>query len=319
MKISFIVIGRNEGVNLSKCLKAVNSLRHKNRDYFTELIYIDSDSSDDSIEIAKGFNPDKIFCLSGELNAAVARNVGAKKVSGELLIFLDGDVELKPFSFGVLFDKKKQFAYNYLAGFLVDVNYTSTGVYVNSVDRGVSNKGVDRRISTVGGAILVIQKCVWDDFAGMNEAMLVNEDRELSLKMAQKGLFGVRKTEINGLHHTVPYDDNSRMWKRLFRGIDAYKGVVFRKYIFSSNSFYKVIRNEYSQVILFCALLSTFWLPYSMVYYFIVVLLRSFKLNKSLMFSFKQVLYRVISDLIVLFSIFFFYPKKPKYTVNQIL
>jgi glycosyltransferase involved in cell wall biosynthesis len=60
-----------------------------------EIIYVDSDSSDNSIEEVKQFENVKIIKLTGEVNAAIARNIGASEAKGEVLFFIDGDMEIK--------------------------------------------------------------------------------------------------------------------------------------------------------------------------------------------------------------------------------
>ena len=92
--ISFIIIGRNEGWKLTKCFESIfQTIEHNNLTHY-EVIYIDSDSTDDSIERAKKFNQIKIFQLTADYNAAIARNVGAKEAKGDVLFFIDGDMEI---------------------------------------------------------------------------------------------------------------------------------------------------------------------------------------------------------------------------------
>ena len=88
--ISFIIIGRNEGQKLTKCFESVlNTIEFNSlRDY--EVIYVDSNSTDDSIERAKKFNNIKIFRLTRDVNAAIARNLGVEKSKGDVLFFILG-------------------------------------------------------------------------------------------------------------------------------------------------------------------------------------------------------------------------------------
>ena len=87
MKISFIIIGRNEGWKLTNCLKSVfNTITYNKLDNY-EIIYVDSKSTDNSIESVKQFKNVKIFQLTIDYNAAIARNVGANKSKGQVLFF----------------------------------------------------------------------------------------------------------------------------------------------------------------------------------------------------------------------------------------
>jgi glycosyltransferase involved in cell wall biosynthesis len=87
--IGIVVIGRNEGERLARCLESFSS---------TPLVYVDSGSTDGSAALARARGAEVI-----ELDAAVpftaarARNAGAERLRGvEYVQFLDGDCELAP-------------------------------------------------------------------------------------------------------------------------------------------------------------------------------------------------------------------------------
>jgi len=91
--ISVIVIGKNEGERLDRCMASIASALHLLKH---EVIYVDSRSSDDSIERAKAHGA-RCFLLSAEhTTAGLGRFVGSREAKGEYLLFLDGDMELMP-------------------------------------------------------------------------------------------------------------------------------------------------------------------------------------------------------------------------------
>ena len=53
MMISFIVIGRNEGWKLTKCFESIYDTINYNKLINYEIIYVDSASTDDSIDRQK--------------------------------------------------------------------------------------------------------------------------------------------------------------------------------------------------------------------------------------------------------------------------
>ena len=101
--ISFIVIGRDEAQHISNCLKSIYNTIEQNDIFNYEVIYIDSNSRDESINIVKTFINTKIYKISGKINSAIARNLGAEKSNGEILVFIDGDMEIDPESFNTMF------------------------------------------------------------------------------------------------------------------------------------------------------------------------------------------------------------------------
>ena len=88
--ISFIIIGRNEGWKLKKCILSVITTIQVNKLQKYDIIYVDSKSSDNSIEIAKEFKQVKVYKITGDTNAAIARNIGASEAKGEYFFFIDG-------------------------------------------------------------------------------------------------------------------------------------------------------------------------------------------------------------------------------------
>jgi len=90
-KISIIVPTHNSESTICRCLNAV-FLDSKAANY--EVIIVDDFSSDDTLDKVGNF-PVKIITLKRHSGAAVARNAGASAAEGEILFFLDSDVEVE--------------------------------------------------------------------------------------------------------------------------------------------------------------------------------------------------------------------------------
>jgi len=93
-KVGVVVIGRNEAERLKACLDSVNSTARP-------VVYVDSGSTDDSIETARR-NGAKVMSLDPSLpfSAARARNEGFRKLREILpelkfVQFVDGDCEME--------------------------------------------------------------------------------------------------------------------------------------------------------------------------------------------------------------------------------
>ena len=92
--ISIVVIGRNEGQRLVRCLKSVKQADYPVDRY--ELIYVDTDSTDDSCTEAEKLGFNVIRIKPERPCAAAARNAGLKTARHRLIQFLDGDTILNP-------------------------------------------------------------------------------------------------------------------------------------------------------------------------------------------------------------------------------
>jgi len=87
-KITFVVIGKNEATNLPRCFRSILKVNDN-------IIFVDSDSDDDSISIAKKFNIKKIIKVKANYGTpALSRSVGSKEVETEFIQFLDGDMTI---------------------------------------------------------------------------------------------------------------------------------------------------------------------------------------------------------------------------------
>jgi glycosyltransferase involved in cell wall biosynthesis len=87
-KLSVVVIGRNEGVRLQRCLESVGAMEC-NGD--VELIYVDSGSCDGSVALAELLGAKTIALTPLRPTAALGRNAGWRAATGEIVFFLDGD------------------------------------------------------------------------------------------------------------------------------------------------------------------------------------------------------------------------------------
>lgn len=86
MKISFIVLTKNEEKNLQKCLFSIKQIAD-------EIIILDEHSTDKTEEIARQFNSITIQNKNSD-NFSAAHNLGMKKAKNEWIFFIDADEEL---------------------------------------------------------------------------------------------------------------------------------------------------------------------------------------------------------------------------------
>ncbi len=97
--VSVVVIGRNEGLRLTRCLQSVLEMDppspEANRSG-VEVFYVDSHSADDSRERAAALGVKVLIIEGNRPTAALARNTGWRQASGEYVLFLDGDTILAP-------------------------------------------------------------------------------------------------------------------------------------------------------------------------------------------------------------------------------
>src|SRR3989338_4985654 len=86
VKFSFIVPTLNEESYIGDCLKSVRVQARK--DY--EIIVVDGNSTDRTIDIARKYGARVIFCK--DKGPGAARNAGVMHAKGSILVFMDADV-----------------------------------------------------------------------------------------------------------------------------------------------------------------------------------------------------------------------------------
>jgi hypothetical protein len=92
--VSAVVIGRNEGERLRRCLESVAGM--KRPEFDLETIYVDSGSVDGSIALADSMGVRVIALQPERPSAALGRNAGWRASKGDIVLFLDGDTILHP-------------------------------------------------------------------------------------------------------------------------------------------------------------------------------------------------------------------------------
>ncbi|MCK4589819.1 MAG: glycosyltransferase [Nanoarchaeota archaeon] len=182
MKFSIIIPARNEAGYLARTLKSI-----ENQDYPDyETIVVANGCEDNTVEIASKY-ADKVFSLK-EAGVSKARNYGARKAKGEVLVFLDADTELSidtlkemekrsGSGFGVGTVKVKpspaKLRYKLMMGLKNLVNYS--GIYLWSAG---------------------IIYCRQSEFLGFDEKLHVKETSFFIHKMKKKGGFQFLKSSF---------------------------------------------------------------------------------------------------------------------------
>jgi glycosyltransferase involved in cell wall biosynthesis len=310
--ISFIIIGRNEGWKLEKCFESVfqNIIFNKINDY--EVLYIDSNSNDNSIANAKSFKEIKIYKLISGYNAAVARNLGAEKARGENLFFLDGDMEIIADFLPLIYNEREGLLYNFVSGQFIDYNYDLNGNYINKKEYHRMN-GKDQFEVTTGG-LFCIKKDVWLSVGGMKTKYKRCQDLDFGLRLAKKGVKLLRKKEIMAKHHTMHHLEKYTVFKILPNHHLCYsKSLLYRDHMLIKSIIRIILRNDYTMVLLIiCGLLSFSIINYLPFYFYILtIIIRSIiNANRKINVILKLVVHYIYRDIMSILGFILFFPSK---------
>lgn len=306
--VSFIIIGRNEGWRLKKCFSGIyNFIKTEGiTDY--EVIYVDSKSTDDSISLSKSFSNTKTILIKGECNAAVARNIGAIEARGDILFFIDGDMELIP-GFWNSIVKNGKLVYPFVSGIEKDILHDNEWNYVETQVRRRYVEGKDSYEINTGG-LFVIEAKLWKEIGGMDNRFKKRQDADLGFRMAKIGCRLCRKPQIWVNHFTRYYEVRSE-----HTTIYKYTALLMRKHIFNYPVQRFLFNSHYSVwILLISVLLMIFFRSlWPALLYLAIVLFRVIRVcqkNKYAM-NVAEVFFRQIrNDCIVIYNFIFFYPKR---------
>lgn len=119
--LSICMIVKNEGKNLNRCLESLNPLL---KSQIAELIVVDTGSTDNTVEIAKGYT-DNVYVHPWKESFSEARNYSMLFARGKHIFILDADEEFKEVEINKLINEIKAINFSlYNAMTFKLINYT---------------------------------------------------------------------------------------------------------------------------------------------------------------------------------------------------
>ena len=215
--IGVVVIGRNEGERLRCSLSSATKSGHP-------VIYVDSDSSDSSCDLARSLGVHVVSLdASEQLSAARARNAGAKALSElapscDLICFIDGDCEL---SDGWLKEAEKRLSSS------SDLGAVAGRRRERSPESSIWNKLCDMEwntpigIAAATGGDFVIKAAAFHEVHGFDESFLAGEEPELGLRLARAG-WKIERVDSEMTIHDANITRFSQWWQRCRRAGRAF-------------------------------------------------------------------------------------------------
>tara|TARA_Y100000310_G_scaffold343396_1_gene450827 strand:+ start:187 stop:1182 length:996 start_codon:yes stop_codon:yes gene_type:complete len=181
-KISIVIPMYNAEKTIKKTLDSI----YKNPFKDFEVIVINDGGTDNSVEITKKY-PVKIF-HQRNLGVSEARNVGVKNSNSDLILFVDSDVVLPPYTLEKVYETFKNNKINVLQGIPdIGVHYRNKiSDYENLYLHYHFSKQNDTLNSFYTGFV-VIRKSLFEKFEGFNKKIRILEDGEFGQRLLNAG------------------------------------------------------------------------------------------------------------------------------------
>lgn len=212
MDLTVVIIGKNVQSTLNKLVDSVKSQTN------SPIIYVDSESTDKSLEMAQKLNL-ITTSISKPLNAAKARNKGMTLAKSDLILFLDGDTELSPHflakalpSFlddkvaAVYGKRREKFPESTLFNFIVDYEWE-----------------LSDESGKMGGDVLARREA-FEKVHGYNENLKAAEDTDLSHRLSQAG-YKIIFLDFPMTYHNINMTHLKTYWDRAKRTGYGYASV----------------------------------------------------------------------------------------------
>jgi cellulose synthase/poly-beta-1,6-N-acetylglucosamine synthase-like glycosyltransferase len=219
--VSVVVIGRNEGARLKACLDSIGAVRCDG--FRTEIIYVDSDSTDGSPEMAAGRGVDVIRVKPERPSAAIGRNAGWKAAAGQFILFLDGDTILHAEFIKRALAQFQDPAVAIVWGHRRELDPMQS-VYVRVLDLDWIYPPGD---SEFCGGDALMRHDVLEQVDGFDQSLIAGEEPEMCRRIRAKG-YRIVHIDAPMTQHDLAVKTFKAYWRRAFRAGHAYAEIAAR-------------------------------------------------------------------------------------------
>ena len=218
--ISVVVIGRNEGERLRRCLASVHAADWHGLPY--ELVYVDSASSDGSAGLARRMDA-RVLHAGQPPTAAAGRNIGWHAASADTVLFLDGDTVLAPGFPALAYAALYEGRYAAVWGHRRELAPCQS-VYTAVLDLDwVYPPGE----SAYCGGDALFRRSALLEAGGFDGSLAAGEEPELCRRLRAKG-WHILHVDAPMTGHDLAITRFSQYWRRAVRSGQAYAQVAAR-------------------------------------------------------------------------------------------
>jgi cellulose synthase/poly-beta-1,6-N-acetylglucosamine synthase-like glycosyltransferase len=219
--LSVVIIGRNEGERLKRCLESVAAIDRPPGGL--EVIYVDSASTDGSRNWAESMGATVLEVRPERPCAAIGRNAGWRAASAPIVLFLDGDTVL---------------AHDFVVDALPEFEDPKVAVVWGhrreiAPRASVFNRVLDLDwiyppgVSEFCGGDALVRRDVLEQVVGFDERLIAGEEPEMCQRIRARG-YTILHVDRPMTGHDLAIIRWSQYWRRAFRAGYAYAEISDR-------------------------------------------------------------------------------------------
>jgi cellulose synthase/poly-beta-1,6-N-acetylglucosamine synthase-like glycosyltransferase len=219
--LSIVIIGRNEGERLERCILTAQAIEGWTP---SEILYVDSGSTDGSLDLAARLGATVLPLSPGTFTAARARNLGWRQATGELILFLDGDTILNAdFPVAALAELQKSATNAAAWGHRREI-CPCLSIYVRVLDLDWVYAPGETQF--FGGDVLV-RRAALESVDGFDESLIAGEEPEMCRRMRNLG-WRIQHIDQPMTLHDLAITRFPQYWRRSQRAGYAFAAVSAR-------------------------------------------------------------------------------------------
>lgn len=219
--LGLVIIGRNEGERLARCLASVNGIANR--------VYVDSGSTDGSVSLARQNGAVVVeLSMPPQFTAARARNAGLARLLAanpdlEFVQMVDGDCEVDAGWIPSALSALRAEPDLALVYGLRRERYPERSIY-NALCEVEWDSPIGESAACGGDVLFRIAALRQVDF--YNPAMIAGEDTELSMRLRKKG-WRLRRIDSEMTLHDADITRFGQWWRRIRRSGHGYGEMAF--------------------------------------------------------------------------------------------